>query len=254
MLTEINSSPIIEWGSGDKTLVFLHYFGGAAQSWQWVAQQLPEMRCIALNLPGFGGTPAPESPNLQQYTEAVSGAIASLELQDYTLIGHSMGGKIALQVAAISHCPPQQVVLIAPSPVTVEPMPESEKQRMLNNHPSPDNAKTTLKNATKQPLNDEQQALMIETHQIVKNSAWRWWLREGMNHSIADQVSQLGTPVTVLASKDDPVIPYNVIETDVIDLIPHAQLISIEGIGHLIPLEAPDWVATQLRQIISSPA
>lgn len=251
MLTEINASPLIEWGSGDQTLVFLHYFGGAAQSWQWVAQQLPQMRCIALNLPGFGGTSAPQQPSLRQYAETVSQTIARLHLKDYTLIGHSMGGKIALQVAVMSHYPPQQVVLIAPSPVTVEPMPEAEKQRMLNNHPSPENAKTTLKNATKQPLNEQQQALVIETHQIVEQTAWRWWILEGMNHSIADQMSQLHIPVTVLASKDDPVIPYNAIKSDVVDILPNANLITLEKVGHLIPLEAPDWVATQLRQIVS---
>jgi pimeloyl-ACP methyl ester carboxylesterase len=252
MLTEIEASPYIEWGKGDKTLVFLHYFGGSAQSWQWVAQQLPDYRCIALNLPGYGGTPALQQPSLQQYAEAVVQILTDLNLQDYTLIGHSMGGKIALKVAEISLHPPQQIVLIAPSPVTIEPMPDKEKQRMLNNHPSPENAETTLKNATKRPLNDEQRALVIETHQNVKQTAWRWWLLEGMNHSIADRMSQLQTPVTVLASQDDPVIPYDVIQSDVVDLLPKANLITIEKVGHLIPLEASDWVATQLRQMILS--
>jgi pimeloyl-ACP methyl ester carboxylesterase len=251
MLTETEFSPYIESGKGDQTLVFLHYFGGAAQSWQWVAQQLPDYRCIALNLPGYGGTPALQQPSLQQYAEAVVQILADLNLQNYTLIGHSMGGKMALKVAAISPHPPQQIVLIAPSPVTVEPMPDEEKQRMLNNHPSPENAETTLKNATKQPLNDEQQALVIDTHQRVENTAWRWWLLAGMNHSIADQMSQLHIPITVLASKDDPVIPYDVIQSDVVGILPNANLITTEKVGHLIPLEAPDWVATQLQQIVS---
>lgn len=252
MLTELQNPSRIEWGSGNPTLVFLHYFGGAAKSWQWVAEKLPEMYCIALNLPGFGGTPCPEKPSIKYYAEIVSGAIADLQLQDYVLIGHSMGGKIALQVAASSENPPQKVVLIAPSPITIEPMPDEEKQRMLNNHPSPDNAKTTLKNATKQPLNEAQQAVVIETHQNIEQSPWRWWLLEGMNHSIADQVSQLQIPVTVLASIDDPVIPYDMIQTDIIDLLPNSDLITIEDVGHLIPLEASDWVATQLQQIVSS--
>jgi pimeloyl-ACP methyl ester carboxylesterase len=252
MLTEIDNISRIEWGKGQPTLVFIHYFGGAAKSWQWVAEKLPNMRCIALNLPGFGGTPCPEKPSIKYYAEFVSNAIADLQLQDYILIGHSMGGKIALQVATNSKNPPQKVVLIAPSPVTTEPMPDEEKQRMLNNHPSPENAKTTLKNATKQPLNEAQQAVVIETHQNIEQIPWRWWLLEGMNNSIADQVSQLQIPVTVLASTDDPVIPYDMIKTDIIDLLPNSNLITIEEVGHLIPQEASDWVATQLKQIVAS--
>ncbi|MGF1480841.1 MAG: alpha/beta fold hydrolase [Cyanophyceae cyanobacterium] len=246
MSTKIDASPTIEWGSGDKTLVFLHYFGGAAQSWQWVAQHLTNYRCVALNLPGFGGTPAPEQPSLQGYAHAVSQELTRLGIENYTLIGHSMGGKIALQVAT-GDSPPQQVVLIAPSPPTQEPMPDEEKERLLNNHPSQDNAETTVKSSTQKPLSDEQHTLAIKTHTIVADSAWRWWLREGMNHSIAEQMPQLQMPITVIASKDDPVIPYNAIHSEVLGILPHAKLIATEGVGHLIPLEAADWVAAQLR-------
>ncbi|ERT06729.1 alpha/beta hydrolase fold family protein [Lyngbya aestuarii BL J] len=252
MLTEIEVHPFVEWGSGDKTLVFIHYFGGAAISWQWVAQQLPDFRCIAFNVPGFGGTSAPQKPTLQQYADTISQTLADLNLKNYSLIGHSMGGKLALQVAINCDFSPQQIILIAPSPPTQEPMPEAEKQRLLDHHPSTENAETTIKNATQKPLDEEQYAVAIQTHKIVEDAAWRWWLLEGMNHSIADQIVQLRIPVTVLASKDDPVIYYSLIQSDVIGLLPNAKLITIENVGHLIPLETAEWTATQLRQIILS--
>jgi len=252
MLTEIEVHPFVEWGSGDKTLVFIHYFGGAAISWQWVAQQLPDFRCIAFNVPGFGGTSAPQKPTLQQYADTISQTLADLNLKNYSLIGHSMGGKLALQVAINCDFSPQQIILIAPSPPTQEPMPEAEKQRLLDHHPSTENAATTIKNATQKPLDKEQYAVAIQTHKIVEDAAWRWWLLEGMNHSIADKIVQLHIPVTVLASKDDPVISYSLIQSDVIGLLPNAKLITIENVGHLIPLETAEWTATQLRQIILS--
>ena len=93
-------------------------------------------------------------------------------------------------------------------------------------------------------------AIAIETHMKIEDGPWRWWLREGMNHSIADQMPQISMPVTVLASKDDPVIGYDLVESDVLAVIPGSKGVTIEGVGHLIPLEAPDWVAAQLRQIV----
>lgn len=247
--TAANAAVSYEWGNGNKTLVFLHYFGGAAQSWQWVASQMPNHRCIAINLPGFGGAPALEQPSLEGYAHSVLDTLASLDIEDYTLVGHSMGGKIALQIAAQENRPPQQVILIAPSPPTQEPMPDEEKQRLLDNHPSQDNAETTVTNATQKLLSKEQQALAIQTHMAVEEAAWRWWLLEGMNHVIAEQVSQLLIPVTILASKDDPVIPYDTICQEVFELIPDAKLVTTQGVGHLIPLEATDWVVQQVRQV-----
>lgn len=239
----------IEWGSGDQTLVFLHYFGGAATSWQWVAEQLPDYRCVAINLPGFGGRAALEQSSLQQYADAVVQELARLEIEDYILVGHSMGGKIALQVAAMCDRAPSQVVLVAPSPPTQEPMPAEEKERLLNHHPSPDNARTTVTNATQQSLDQEQHDLAIKTHVVADSSAWRWWLLDGMEHSIADQVAHISVPVTVIASEDDPVISFDTIQSDVLDVIPHAELVVTQGVGHLVPLEAADWLAAQLRAI-----
>lgn len=243
------TSSTLDWGSGSQTLVFLHYFGGSAMSWQWVAAQMQGYRCIAINLPGFGDAPALESPSLAAYATAVTEELARLDIENYTLVGHSMGGKIALQVAISSDRPPRRVVLIAPSPPSQEPMPHEEKKRLLNNHPSQDNAKTTIERAIHQPLNRDQQTLAIETHIAVDNTAWRWWLLEGMDHSVVDQLSQLQVPVTVLASKDDPVIAFETIQSEVLGNIPSANLMTAQGVGHLLPLEAADWVADQLRQV-----
>ncbi|PSN19396.1 alpha/beta hydrolase [filamentous cyanobacterium CCP5] len=245
--------PVIEWGQGE-AIVFLHYFGGAAASWRWVAEQLQTThRCIAVDLPGFGTAPALDHPSIQAYGAAVARTLAALNVQNYTLVGHSMGGKIALQIAADSEGNGlQQVILIAPSPPTQEPMPAEEKQRMLENHPSRDNAATTLDSATRKSLTAEQRSLAIATHVAPDDRTWRWWLLEGMNHAIADQMHRVTVPVTVLASHDDPVIPHDTVITDVIGRVPGAQQVSVQGLGHLMPLEDPDFVAGQIWQVLSN--
>ncbi len=54
MMAENNK--ILQWGNHGPILVFLHYFGGSAQSWRWVVEKLSDdYRCIAITLPGFGG-------------------------------------------------------------------------------------------------------------------------------------------------------------------------------------------------------
>lgn len=241
----------IDCGTGAPTLVFLHYFSGAAASWQWVIEALqPEFRCVALDLPGFGHQLPLPQPSLAAYSTFVIEAIKTLEIKQYVLIGHSMGGKIALQVASDTNTQDlQQVVLIAPSPPTQEPMPDDERQRLLKNHPSPDSAATTVDSGAQQPLAEPQRSTAIQTHVQAANSAWRWWLLDGMNHSIADRLDGIQAPITVLASEDDPVIPFDTIQQEVLDRLPQAQLVKLVGLGHLMPLEDPDAIAEIIRQV-----
>jgi pimeloyl-ACP methyl ester carboxylesterase len=210
-----------------------------------------EFRCIALDLPGFGEEPPLEQPSLDAYSNFVWEALSGLGVEQFILIGHSMGAKIALQVAASSVFKvPQQVILVAPSPPTQEPMPDEERQRLLTNHPSEENAATTLDQATRNTLTEEQRSLAIQTHTRAENSAWQWWLKQGMNHSIADQLENIRVPVNVIASPDDPVIPFDTIQQDVVDLMPQAKLIQMDGLGHLIPLEAPEQLAQTIRTTV----
>ncbi len=237
-------------------LVFLHYFGGSARSWQWVAEQLADSyRCVVLNFPGFGNTSPLDAPSIQEMARYVQQETEQLELSSFVLIRHSMGGKIALQVAADDSSRSQcvrQLVLIAPSPPTVERMTDDEKERMLR-HPDRDEAETTaettVENATQQTLSAARQTLAVETQLEIDKATWRWWLRKGMDHSIADQASQITIPITVLASDDDPVIDPATIQREIMKKLPKAQLIRIQGIGHLLPLENPEWVADQIRRI-----
>lgn len=243
--TTTNGISYISHGETEPTLVFLHYFGGAAMSWKWVIQHLQnDFRCIAIDLPGFGKCPPLENPSLEDYGKYLLQALTELDFHNFVLIGHSMGGKIALQIALnASQNTLQQIILIAPSPPTIEPMPEEEKRRLLENHPGEQNAMTTVNSATRIPLPEDRRSLALQTHMQAADSAWRWWLQTGMQHSIADDLDQIHVPVTAIASADDPVIPFNTIQHDVVELVPHLRLIKLNGVGHLMPLEVPEKIA-----------
>jgi pimeloyl-ACP methyl ester carboxylesterase len=248
-----HNEAVKQWGNQGETLVFLHYFGGSAQSWRWVAEKLsPDYRCVAINLPGFGGTTAMNTPTIKAFSDFVQQELKTLGLASYSLIGHSMGGKIAMQIAADApKGAVQHLILIAPSPPTTEPMPEKEKERMLH-HPDRSEAEKTVDHAVKRTLSEERYQLAVETQLIIDPETWRWWLEKGMDHSISDHVASLELPITVLASKDDPVMTPDVIEERVIQVLRSAELINTQQIGHLIPLENPEWIATQIRNTLEA--
>lgn len=208
--------------------------------------------CIAINLPGFGGQPALAQPSIKGFASYVQTQLADLKVDRYTLIGHSMGGKIALQVAIDDQDDNniERLILLAPSPPSVERMPDAEKQRMLI-HPSTKEAAITVANSTFKKLDDEKYQLAINTQDITDNQVWRWWIEEGMNHSITTQTTSLTTPITVIASEDDQAITMAMTRQDTLPNLPaHTQLITTKGIGHLFPLEDPAWLAGQITNVI----
>ena len=235
-----------------ETLVFLHYFGGSAQSWTWTIPYLQqEYHCIALNLPGFGGEPALPEPSIANFTSFIQQKLEGLNVESYVLIGHSMSGKIAVDVATNDpNFSVRHLILVAPSPPTVEHISDKELQRMLI-HPNLKEAEITLKGITIKPLTDEQRELVIQNNLETDPKTWDWWLLEGVRHSIAEDSAHLFLPITVLASEDDPAISFESILKEAMPHLPDAKLITTKGIGHLSPMEAPEWLAAQIKTALA---
>ncbi len=229
-------------------LVLLHYFGGEAASWQWVAPLLrAQYRCIAINLPGCGGTVPPEIISLKHYAGFVQRLLTSLDIDRYSLIGHSMGAKVAVQVAADVPEAVQHLVLIAPSPPGMEPMSEPDRQQSLSHRSSISAAEKTLTRITVKAVGEEQRKQFISSQLATAPAVWNWWLLDGMRTSIAGAVRHIQVPVTVLSATNDPVITPQIVRERVAPFFPEAQFISIPNTGHLLPVEAPAWVAAQIR-------
>lgn len=92
-----------EWGKGDTTLVFIH--GWSCDSGYWDAQ-LPvfarDHRVIALDLAGHGASGLGRTAwTMQAFGEDVAAVIRKAGVKRVILIGHSMGGPVALETARL---------------------------------------------------------------------------------------------------------------------------------------------------------
>ncbi|HLY45024.1 MAG TPA: acetoin dehydrogenase dihydrolipoyllysine-residue acetyltransferase subunit [Stellaceae bacterium] len=94
---------VLDLGSGDAVpIIFVHGFGGDLNSWMFTQPALAVgRRAIALDLPGHGAADkAVGAGDAEMFSAAVTDALAALGLDRVHLVGHSMGGAIALAVAA----------------------------------------------------------------------------------------------------------------------------------------------------------
>ncbi len=240
----------IRIGTGKMNLVFVHYFGGDANSWQWMAAHLKEdFTCYLLNLPGFGNTAPLETKTIKNFAEYLNQWITNLNLDNYILCGHSMGAKIVAYAAASATTPPEHLILIAPSPPTVEKMPSEEKKRMLK-HPDRTEAINTVNGATVQKLDTEKFQHAIDSQLAIDDATWDWWLERGMENDVSAHIKTGQVPTTIICSQDDPVIPMQWIEEEVKPYFKNPEVIVWKNLGHLIPMEAPEKLAEALQKLL----
>ncbi|WP_437626755.1 alpha/beta fold hydrolase [Sorangium sp. So ce1151] len=84
---------------GAPVLVFLHGYLTAARTWDGVCSRLsPRFRCVALDLPACGDSPAPRRSvewSLDLFAGVCDGLLDALRIERVNLVGSQMGGSIA---------------------------------------------------------------------------------------------------------------------------------------------------------------
>jgi pimeloyl-ACP methyl ester carboxylesterase len=104
-------------GSG-RPLVLLHGLGGTKASFlPTVAALAPHRRVIAADLPGFGDSDKPMGAAYDApfFSRALKALLDTLQLERTDLLGHSMGGRVALEFAMFAPERLGRVVLQTPS-------------------------------------------------------------------------------------------------------------------------------------------
>lgn len=235
---------------GAPAVIFLHSFGGSGRSWADVVDGLAgQARCIAPDLRGFGDTEAPAGYAVDDYADDVAALAAALGLDDYVVVGHSMGGKIALALAARRPAGLRALLLLAPSPPTPEPMADHERARLLATHGDQTAALETVRKITHRPLPPDLVERAVADTLRSSTAAWRAWLEGGSREDLSERMAGVDVPVTVLVGRNDPVMPRPVLQHDVAERVGGTLTVASDA-GHLLPLESPETVVHALRVLL----
>ena len=114
---------VVEIGAGDPPVVFVH---GLAGSWQNWLENMPHFaaaghRVVAFDLPGFGSSDMPdERISIPGYGRLVDALLDRLGVGPAVLVGNSMGGFIAAEVAIQFPARVERLVLVSAAGLTIE--------------------------------------------------------------------------------------------------------------------------------------
>lgn len=242
-------------GAGLPSLILLHYFGGSGRSWLPTTRLLARggFGCIAPDLRGFGEfRPAQHSAcdyTLETWADDIAELVRLLDLKRFAIVGHSMGGKIALALAARNLIGLEAVILLAPSPPTPEPMPEKERTRLLQSYGDPVAARKTLRKIAAKPLSRARMAAALQDNLRTAPAAWHAWLEHGSREDISPSLRRVQVPVSIAIGSSDETITAPLMEREIAGrLHVPVSIRVIKGAGHLLPLENPRATAKFIAQ------
>jgi pimeloyl-ACP methyl ester carboxylesterase len=105
---------VFEGGEG-RPLLLVHGYGGAAWNFSELAPLLPRRRLVIPDLPGHGASARlPAAPTLSAYADAVAVCLDG----PHDVLGHSMGGVVALRLAERRPDLVRGIVLAAPAGIS----------------------------------------------------------------------------------------------------------------------------------------
>jgi pimeloyl-ACP methyl ester carboxylesterase len=233
------------------TIIALHCWASSGREYDLLRPLLPaHTALLAPNLPGFGGQPVPAGfdYSMRAYADWIAAFIAEHGVAEFTLIGHSMSGKMALVLAARQPAGLRRLVLLSPSPPAGEPMTDEDRAASVAAHGKPEEAEKTFDKITCRPLAPELRAHVIADNLRTSRTAWTRWLQEGAREDITALMPRLNVPCHLLVGAGDQPIPPATQRRLTLPLLPAGTPFSVvPGAGHLLPLEAAPEVAEAVR-------
>ncbi|TYK52660.1 alpha/beta fold hydrolase [Actinomadura decatromicini] len=236
------------WPGHRPTVLCVHTAGQSGVQYRHVAPGLAELGfgVVVADLPGHGRSePAPGGPisDLSWYAEWCVRLIAKLGLERPYLLGCSIGGSIALDVA--TRLPGDQlsgVVALDPSGVLGSdggPPPSP----LLEDAASPSMRDRTYFGtieACGKSVPAERAELIAQMH---CREDWHITVSDihgALTHDIRAELARITCPVRILTGEDDYFVPPSRVRR-VADLVPHAAFEVMPGVGHYPMEEIPDF-------------
>jgi pimeloyl-ACP methyl ester carboxylesterase len=261
---------VIELGEGDP-IVFVHGLSGSWPNW---LEQLPEFaqshRVIAMDLPGFGHSPMPKEPiTISAYARTLDGLLEALDISAATLVGNSMGGFVAAELAIAFPQRVERLVLVSAAGISTYRHRDVERIEPYLRRLAPMIAVYTGWTATRSDLVARRPGLRNMTLGLVTRHPSRLpaalaaeqlrgagkpgfmqALRANIDYPVSERLPEIACPTLIVWGEEDKIIPVG--DASVFEeMIPNSHKVIFEGTGHMAMLERPTAFNELLSEFVA---
>ncbi len=235
---------IERYGKGNPC-VFIHGATGSGLSWYFQKPLSDSMEIIFLDLPGHGQSPGPAPDTVEGFRDAVYEALRATNIDTCFMVGHSMGGAIAMSLA-LAHPGLIKGLVLVGTGAKLKVMPEilagivSDKEK-------------TLRMISETAFGVEAAPAMKENgfNEMMKcdaSSIYNDYVACD-RFDIMDAVRNITAPTLMLCGRSDLLTPPRYSEF-LYRQIKGSEIGLVDGAGHMIMIEKPKEFNTAVANFV----
>ena len=260
-------------GAGQNVLVLVH---GNFASWRWwqpVFDRLPaNYQAYALDLRGCGDTDHPDDGyTIEQLTDDLYAFATKLGLPPFHLVGHSLGGAVAMQFALEYPELVKTLLLVAPAPdggLAALQRHNGKLAQLSPDNNSLDYIKThyrlmqmlgvnrpllvrPMRKVTPTLADDEMFDVILNDAARMAPEALTGFYQSLDRWNIHSCIKHVDVPMLILAGAQDALVPVAAL-TEMRDHLKQGQLVVWEDVGHSPQLEQPDRFMALIKEFVTA--
>lgn len=233
-----------ETGAGEP-LLFIHGLGSSGRDWEMqVGFFARNYRVVVFDLRGHGQSDKPRGPyTIPLFASDTAGLIETLGIAPAHVVGISLGGMIALQLAADRPELVRSLVVVNSGPEFVartlkERLAVAQRFLIVRLVGMRKMGEILARRLFPKPEQGALRAMLAERWAENDPRAYRDAMRAIVGWSVADRLGAIDIPTLVVAADED-YTPVSAKEAYVAKM-PRAELVVIRDARHAVPVERPD--------------
>ena len=249
-------------GKGNQpTLLLIHGFGEDHCIWKAQIQYLSQYyRVIAPNLPGVHcktlSIHHSQAPQINLYVEIMHELMHHLHIEQYYVMGHSMGGYIGLEFADYYTNHVMGLGLIHSTTYADSDAKKASRLKVaefLEEHGTLKYLETATANLFSNQFKEQHpgqiQTVIDSASDISKEAMIQFVLAMRNRRANTHMLTQKRIPIWMIAGKEDIAVPFEDSQVQ-IELLPKKNVLILDQVGHMGMLEATDKVNLAIHQFI----
>lgn len=234
--------------AGMPPVVFIHGAAGSRLFWPPAMRRIPGVEVYAIDLPGHGASPGAGASSIREYAEAVRAWMVSVDLGPAVCAGHSMGSAIALTLARSNPEALAGLVLIGSGAAL------RVNSALLDLTSSDATAGQAMDLIVQWSFGAQAPPRLVDLARRrmaqVPAQVLHQDLQACAEFDLRPEIGRILQPCLIICGSQDRMTPPKLSQA-LADTLPRNRLRWVEGAGHMVMLEEPASVASEIQSFLA---